>query len=205
MPSIDKAVENALKIAADDSHGYDQEERLGNPDFDCSSFVSRCLKDAGFKVAADSWTGNLYEQLIKCGFKNIQDKSIKAGDIFLTPNRHVVIAVSPTKIAHASLNEKGGITGGKPGDQTGKEICVRSFYTPSYGWKYHLRYTPEDEEKEPETEDTDFYRAPKLIEDIIDGRYGVWPEREEKIKALGLDYPTVQFLVNETIKENEGK
>ena len=205
MPDINKAVETALKIAADNTHGYDQDSRLGNPDYDCSSFVSKCLRDAGFKVAADSWTGNLYDQLIKCGFKNISDKSVKAGDIFLTPGRHVVIAVSPTKIAHASLNEKGTITGGKPGDQTGKEICTRSFYTPSYGWKYHLRYTPKEEDNTEQEDSTDFYKAPKLIEDIIDGRYGVWPEREEKIKAMGLDYPTVQFLVNETIKENEDK
>ena len=64
MPDINKAVETALKIAADNTHGYDQDSRLGNPDYDCSSFVSKCLRDAGFKVAADSWTGNLYDQLI---------------------------------------------------------------------------------------------------------------------------------------------
>lgn len=201
MPDITKAVETAKKIAADNSHGYDQEERLGNPDYDCSSFVSKCLRDAGFNVARDSWTGNLYSQLIKCGFKNVNGASVKAGDIFLTPERHVVIVVSPTKIAHASLNEKGKITGGEPGDQTGKEICIRSFYTPSYGWKYHLRYEPD----EPEVETgTGSYIAPKLLADIIDGKYGVWPEREEKIRAMGLNYDTVQYLVNQTIKANEG-
>ena len=202
MPDINMAVESALAIAKDNSHGYDQENRLGNPDYDCSSFVSKCLRDAGFNVAPDSWTGNLYSQLTKCGFKKVKDDTIKAGDIFLTPNHHVVIAVSPTKIAHASLNEKGTITGGEPGDQTGKEICIRSFYTPSYGWKYHLRYTPKDEPEEPAYEYR--YNAPRLLQDIIDGKYGVWPERETQIKAMGLDYPTVQFLVNETIKENEG-
>ena len=100
-----------------------------------------------------------------------------------------------------SLNEKGKITGGEPGDQTGKEICIRSFYTPSYGWKYHLRYEPD----EPEVETgTGAYIAPKLLSDIIDGKYGVWPEREEKIREMGLDYDTVQFLVNQTVKANEG-
>ena len=201
MPDISKAVETAKKIAADNTHGYDQEERLGNPDYDCSSFVAKCLRDAGFNVARDSWTGNLYSRLTRCGFKNVNDSSVKAGDIFLTPERHVVIAVSPTKIAHASLNEKGKITGGEPGDQTGKEICIRSFYTPSYGWKYHLRYEPD----EPDVETgTGSYIAPKLLTDIIDGKYGVWPEREEKIRAMGLNYDTVQYLVNQTIKANEG-
>lgn len=199
MPDIEKAVAEAKKTAADNTHGYDQESRLGDPDYDCSSFVAHCLRAGGFPVAEDSWTGNLYDQLIKCGFKNIDDSSIKAGDIFLTPGHHVVIAISPTKIAHASINEKGKITGGQPGDQTGKEICTRSFYTPSYGWKYHLRYLPDQQPVQ-----LGCYIAPRLITDIIDGKYGVWPEREEKIKNMGLDYFTVQYLVNQTIKDNEG-
>ena len=196
MYDIEKAVKTAIEIANDNTHGYDQEYRLGDPDFDCSSFVACCLRAAGFPVEEDSWTGNLYEQLLKCGF-TVTDDAPKAGDIYLTPGKHVVICVSPKQIAHASLNEKGTITGGKPGDQTGKEICLRSFYTPSYGWKYHLRYTPE-------TVQVGSYLAPKLLCDILDGKYGVYPEREEMITAMGLDYPTVQYLVNETIKANEG-
>lgn len=201
MPSIKKAIEIAKQIAADDSHGYDQEYRMG-PDYDCSSFVSKCLLEAGFPVKADSWTGNLYQQLIKCGFKTTEDPAVKPGDIFLTPNKHVVIAVSSNQIAHASINERGKITGGEPGDQTGKEICIRSFYTPSYGWKYHLRYSEPDDYEDQKA--TGCYIAPPLLADIIDGKYGVWPEREEKIKKMGLDYFTVQYLVNQTIKANEG-
>ena len=196
MYDIEKAIETGLKIAADNSHGYDQENRLGDPDYDCSSFVAACLKSGGFPVEADSWTGNLYDQLIHCGFEPVTGEP-KAGDIYLTPGKHVVMAVSPTKIVHASINEKGKITGGKPGDQTGKEICTRSFYTPSYGWKYHLRYMPEPVQ-------VGAYLAPKLLCEIMDGKYGVYPEREEKITAMGLDYPTVQYLVNQTVEANEG-
>lgn len=32
------------------------------------------------------------------------------------------------KIGHASINENGGITGGRTGDQTGREICIREWY-----------------------------------------------------------------------------
>ena len=32
------------------------------------------------------------------------------------------------KIGHASINEKGTVSGGKSGDQTGKEVCVRNWY-----------------------------------------------------------------------------
>ena len=200
MSDISKAVKTAKAIVKDNTHGYDQENRLG-PDYDCSSFVAKCLREGGFPIAPDSWTGNLYEQLIYCGFKNINDTSIKAGDIFLTPGKHVVIAVSAKKIAHASINEKGRTTGGQTGDQTGKEICTRSFYTPSYGWKYHLRYDPAEAQSVPEV---GCYIAPKLLTDILDGKYGVYPEREAAMKRMGLDYDTVQYLVNETIKANEG-
>ena len=201
MYDIEKAVSYANKIAADNTHGYDQENRLGDPDFDCSSFVARCLIEGGFPIAPDSWTGNLYDQLVKCGFHEVIDKNVEPGDIFLTPGRHVVIAVSPSKIAHASLNEKGGITGGKPGDQTGKEICIRNFYTPSYGWKYHMRYMPEEEN----LPSVGCMIAPPLLVDIIEGKYGNFPERKENIEAMELDYETVQYLVNQTIKAKIGR
>lgn len=41
------------------------------------------------------------------------------------------------KIGHASIDERGRSKGGVAGDQTGKEVCTRSWY--SGGWKYVLR------------------------------------------------------------------
>ena len=41
------------------------------------------------------------------------------------------------KIGHASLDEHGNITGGSTGDQTGKELCTRSWYNK--GWNVLLR------------------------------------------------------------------
>lgn len=38
------------------------------------------------------------------------------------------------KIGHASGDERGKISGGKAGDQTGKEVCTRSWYKHSKGW-----------------------------------------------------------------------
>ena len=61
----------------------------------------------------------------------------------------VLISVDEKNIVHASINELGKTTGGKKGDQTGKEICVRSYYTYRGGWDYQLRYEkPKKEEKE---------------------------------------------------------
>jgi hypothetical protein len=43
------------------------------------------------------------------------------------------------RIGHASINEKGKASGGKAGDQTGKEICIRNYYVYKGGWSYVLR------------------------------------------------------------------
>ena len=42
------------------------------------------------------------------------------------------------KLGHASIDELGNISGGQVGDQTGKEVCIRSYYMSSKGW-YLLR------------------------------------------------------------------
>ena len=41
------------------------------------------------------------------------------------------------RIAHASINENGKAHGGLPGDQTGKEVCIRDWYYKD--WDYVLR------------------------------------------------------------------
>ena len=141
MSKIEKAVQFMEQIAADNSHGYAQDNRNGSPDYDCSSLVGTALSKAGFKVNPLSTTRTLYKQLIDCGFKEIGvNEARKRGDIFLTAGKHVVMCTDANNIVHASLNEKGTIKNGQVGDQTGKEICCRSFYTPSYKWTYHLRY-----------------------------------------------------------------
>lgn len=40
-------------------------------------------------------------------------------------------------IAHASIDERGKISGGSAGDQTGKEVCIRTWY--SKPWNYLLK------------------------------------------------------------------
>lgn len=42
-------------------------------------------------------------------------------------------------IGHASIDENGKINSGKAGDQTKKEVCIRTYYTHSKGW-YLLRF-----------------------------------------------------------------
>ena len=140
---IEKALKWAVGIANDNSHGYDQAHRTG-PDYDCSSLVTTALKNAGFKIGIGS-TSTMFGQLTSAGFKNVNGSvnkgnasGMKRGDILLTPGRHTAMYLGNGQIVHASINEFGRITGGKPGDQTGKEICVKKYY--NYPWSYVMRY-----------------------------------------------------------------
>lgn len=142
MPKIETAVAWAEQIAADDRHGYSQPHRNG-PDYDCSSMIGTALSNARFAVSKDSTTRNLESQLIKCGFKKCQ-APWKRGDIHLAAGHHVTMSTDASHIVHASQSENGGIDG-ETGDQTGREICVRSYYRLPYSNLVHYRYKGNDE------------------------------------------------------------
>lgn len=135
MASIDLAC-NWLKQTADDnSHGYSQAHRQG-PDYDCSSHVLNALKAGGFSVNVNGYTGNMADILSDIGFKKVTDNNCLKGDIYLTPGKHTVMAYADGKVVTAA-----GDKDGKTGDSSSKEIYCRDFYTPSYGWTYHFRYS----------------------------------------------------------------
>ena len=147
---VEKAVKWALDIAADDSHGYSQYNRWGNPDYDCSSFVISAFEQAGIplKTNGATYTGNMLAVCKKCGFKAVNINDRKRGDILLNVNHHTAIYLGDGKLVHASRDENGGIAGKNGGDNDGKEICVRTYY--SYPWNYCLRYE-EASTNEPNT------------------------------------------------------
>lgn len=145
MPKIETGVAWAEQIAADDRHGYSQSQRNG-PDYDCSSLIGTALSKARFDVSKYSTTRNLESQLIKCGFKKCQ-APWKRGDIHLAAGHHVTMSTDASHIVHASQSENGGIDG-ETGDQTGREICVRSYYSLPYSNLVHYRYTGNDEPQE---------------------------------------------------------
>lgn len=197
MASIETAVSWAVQIANDDTHGYSQVNRNG-PDYDCSSFVSTALYMGGFDIATTNNTNTLYKALTSCGFEAITDTTRKRGDIFLTPGKHVVLCVDASNIVHASQDENGGITGSTSGDQTGKEICVRTFYTPSYGWTYHMRLKSSTTTTTSST--TTSSTSPSGIVAtayaVIRGEYGNGDARVAALEAEGWTYGTVQAIVN---------
>ena len=147
VSKIKNAVARAEAIALDDSHGYDQVDRWGNPNYDCSGLVISCLEAAGIpaKSSGATYTGNMPDVLPKIGFKDVV-KSVNLatgsgmirGDVLLG-NGHTAFCCGNGKLVHASINEKGTVTGGKSGDQTGREICIRSYYNKP--WVHVYRYT----------------------------------------------------------------
>lgn len=147
---IDNAINYAVTIANDNSNGYDQINRWGK-DFDCSSLIITAYNNAGVPVKAHgaTYTGNMRKAFTECGFKALvyyKGIELKRGDVLLNEQHHTVMFIGNGQIVQASINEKGTTTGGKTGDQTGREIAVGKFYEYSKGWQYVLRFEETKEE-----------------------------------------------------------
>ena len=143
MSIIQDAVAWARRIAADDTHGYDQTNRWG-ADYDCSSFVISAYKAAGVPLEC-TYTGDMRGDMLRRGFSDVtasvnlsSGAGVQEGDVLLNYARHTALALGGGRIVQASINERGTATGGTPGDQTGREIYERSYY--NYPWDCVLRY-----------------------------------------------------------------
>lgn len=146
MSIIENAINWALGIAKDNSHGYDQTHRDG-PNYDCSSLISWAYYNAGLNTRPGYTpsTSTMYKVFKNAGFNDATalcnlstGTGVQRGDVLLKPGSHVAMSIGEGQIVHASINENGGVTGGQSGDQTGKEICTRSYYNKP--WQYVLRY-----------------------------------------------------------------
>lgn len=140
---IETAVNFMLDVANDSSHGYSQQNRWGNPDYDCSSLIVTAYQMAGTGVKdhGATYTGNMRSAFTQCGFTAIPfsaNMELIRGDVLLNEVHHTACYIGNNQIVHAST------AGGHPegGDQTSKEICVRDMYIyGTGGWDYVLRYT----------------------------------------------------------------
>ena len=146
---IESAVNWAMAIAADDTHGYtgDRDRRWGGIDFDCSSFVITAFEQAGVQLKENgaSYTGDLKQACLKCGFEVVDgwDKTTTAGlergDILLNETHHACLYIGGGQVVNASQDKDG-----KSGDSTGEEIRIKQFYQHQYGWDLALRYIEPD-------------------------------------------------------------
>lgn len=152
--TAEEAIEWMEALANDNSHGYDQAYRWGQKgDYDCSSAIIKAWEQAGVPVKSKggaTYTGNMRSAFLKCGFKDVTSKvnlstgsGLKRSDVLLNSVHHTAMYCGDGKEVEASINEKGRATGGTPGDQTGKEVLIRSYR--NYPWNYVLRYESTDE------------------------------------------------------------
>lgn len=145
----------AEHFAKHDSHGYSQPNRgtgsaetitlsdgskvsVTSSDVDCSEMVRQCVNGAlGKKAIAYMWTGNEDEQLKAQGFTRMSYSASKVqrGDV-LWVKGHTGIALGNGRQADAHGDENGGLTGPRKGDQTGREVEVRTLRS----WTYIYRY-----------------------------------------------------------------
>ena len=134
-------------MAADDTHGYDQGSRWG-PDYDCSSLVINAYKKAGVPLTC-TYTGNMKADMLAHHFRDVtkmvnltSGTGLIRGDVLLHETKHTAMFIGGGRLVHAAGNEYGKATGGRTGDQTGKEICVTGYF--NFPWQCVLRYKGED-------------------------------------------------------------
>ena len=186
MTKTELAIRAMEELAKDNSHGYDQIQRWG-PDYDCSSAVITSWEIAGVPVHKNgaTFTGNMLYSFLKSGFVNVTKsidlktgKGLVRGDVLLNIKHHTAMYAGNGKEVEASINELGTTTGGKTGDQTGKEILIRNYR--NYPWDCVLRYK--------ELKD--------IAKEVIAGKWGNGAVRKCRLEKAGYDYLQVQKCVN---------
>lgn len=211
MTIPEKAAEFAVEIAQDESHGYDQAHRDG-PDYDCSSLVIFCYREAGVPLAS-TYTGNMLSDFLNHGFKDVKNEvnivtgaGLKVGDVLLNVVHHTAIYVGNGQMVEATGNESGGITGGKPGDQTGREIAVNPYHDYGWGtigWDHVLRYEKDSGNAAPEDPDTYTVKAGDSLWQIA-VNHGMNVYELARINNLGLHeyiYPGQVLKLKSTLDQ----
>lgn len=147
MNKIETYTKYAEQIANDDTHGYDQIDRWGNPNYDCSGLVITAVQQSGIPVKSRgaTYTGNMLGAFLASGFEDVtgivdrvSGKGMKRGDVLLSPGHHTAIYCGNGRMVDARINENGKTTGGKSGDQTGHEIEIHAYR--NHPWTHVLRY-----------------------------------------------------------------
>lgn len=205
MEKIEKAVSFAENVANDNTHGYDQHDRLGRyGDYDCSGLVIMACENAGIHVKANgaTYTGNMYSAFKKSGFTDVTKDvdtatgaGMMRGDVLLTPNKHTAFYCGAGKMVDARINEKGTTKGGKKGDQTGHEIEIHAY--KNHPFKYVLRFK---EETPIVNYEADLH---KIAKEVIRGSFGNGAFRRQKIRMAGFDYNEVMGEVNRIYREKD--
>lgn len=139
MPGIADWAETVCRVW---SVGYDQGNRWAIYDggeTDCTALASWCCYQAGYtpKPPTDTYSGNIVGWLMNQGFYAVPLADRRRNDVLVAVGHHAAVYCGDGMLAQASIDENGGIAGGRSGDQTGGETNYRGYY--SYPWTVCLR------------------------------------------------------------------
>lgn len=125
-------------------------------DRDCSSSVIDCWREAlrgtpyEDSLDAATYTGNMRPVFVGSGLFDWHPMGdgyvAQRGDVYLNEASHTAMCQSavPDMLSEFSINENGGIIGGKVGDQTGAESRIAPYY--SFPWDGILAYNGKADE-----------------------------------------------------------
>ena len=127
--------------------------------WDCSSSVIKAwqeaIKHTKYKGKLDgaTYTGNMRSVFVGSGLFYASREPAKRGDVYLNDASHTAMCqdggsdgvLGYDALSEFCINESGGVYGGKPGDQTGKEAYIHAFY--EYPWNTVLHYNGKADEK----------------------------------------------------------
>lgn len=149
---VGNAIAWAENAAEDDSHGYSQATRWGNPDYDCSGLTISAYKEQGVNVGGATYTGNMCDAMRDTGNFAVYDftsmQNLQPGDILVVHNgnkQHTEMYIGDGKNVGAHIAETGDVTG-QAGDQTDDhnpatyngEVSITPFYNDT--WMWVIRY-----------------------------------------------------------------
>lgn len=194
-------------------------------DADCSSAVIRAYEAAGISCGGATYTGNMRKCMVASGNFEVKPMSYiaQSGDTYLNEKSHTAMCISaePDILAEFSINEKGGVLGGKLGDQKqvgeyddtlGRgESHLADYY--DYPWDLILKcknkevaFVIDDDAEEKTTttpakatvtHDTALCAALTIL-----GEYG---NGEARKKALGARWEPVQAVVDKTLLKHRAE
>lgn len=206
----------ARKIVANNT-GYDQFQRwsffnrktktfYSGKEADCSSFCGAVAVMGGYDVDLSDpfFTGTFKSRLQSAGFTAIPYKNLsqlREGDFILGPT-HVEYCLGDHFVS-ARIDERGRATGGRAGNQNGRETRISNKYVHSRGWTWILRPPVSFVVNKNKT------ASKKSINDVarevINGRWGNGNKRKDSLERAGYSYSEVQAAVNNILKGNVKK
>ena len=177
---------------------------LNRGDYDCSSSVitawKMALQGTKYEGRLDGavTTHNMRSVFKASGLFEVWDTSSTyavRGDVYLNDSNHTAICQDGGRgdgpygkdmLSEFCINEKGGVYGGKRGDQTGYEAYVHEFYEYWDGWDCTLHYNHKADTVAPASSPTQTTAGGESVAKLnVDGDWGPLTTKEFK-RQLGI-------------------